>query len=141
MKLELGNVLLFLNGLYHILGGCFSLGPSKWTKTFGQKLYSLNFPEKFDPRYQLTVRSLGAFALFTGVISWVILFQGKTNLKGLYLAALGILFIGRAILRIVQKELFLEAYNMTFERSKKNVIFNVLLGTVTCALGVSLALG
>ena len=136
MKLELGNCLLFLNGLYHILGGCFSLGPSKWTKTFGQKLYSLNFPEKFDPRYQLTVRSLGAFALFTGVISWIVLLAGGEKLKGFYLLALGGLFIIRAILRVAQKELFLEAYNMTFERSKKNVIFNLILGCATLYLGI-----
>ena len=138
MKLELGNTLLFLNGLYHILGGCFSLGPSKWTKTFGQKLYSLKFPEKFDSRYQLTVRSLGAFALFTGIISWLVLVQGNSKLKGSYLIILGLLFILRAGLRILQKDLFLEAYNITFERSKKNVIFNTALAVLTVALGFSL---
>lgn len=140
MKLELGNTLLLLNGLYHILGGCFSLGPSKWTKTFGQKLYDLKFPEKFDPRYQLTVRSLGAFALFTGIISVIVLLVGAPKMKGFYLLILGMLFILRAFLRITQKELFYQAYNITFERSLKNVIFNMVLGVGTCVCGLSLVL-
>lgn len=131
MEQQLANALLYLFSIYHILGGIFSLGPQSWTKKFGEKLYSLDFPEQFNPHYQLTVRSLGAFALFTGISTFMVATTAEIKLKSYFLGLYGVLFLGRAILRIAQKDLFLKAYNITFERSLKNVIFNVGL-TLFC---------
>ncbi len=138
MKTEWGNLLLLGNAIYHILGGCVSLGPQSWTKMFGQKLYSLEFPDKFDPKYQLTVRSLGAFALFTGVISLLLFLMGHRETKGVFLICLAGLFVLRALLRIFQRDLFLEAYKIDFKRSMKNVIFNFILASFTLWQGLIL---
>ncbi|MCR9204564.1 MAG: hypothetical protein NXH75_08315 [Halobacteriovoraceae bacterium] len=131
MEQQLANILLYLFATYHILGGVFSLGPQNWTKKFGEKLYSLDFPDQFNPHYQLTVRSLGAFALFTGIISILIATTASPKLKSYFLGIYGVLFLGRAILRIVQRDLFKEAYNIDFDRSLKNVAFNIGL-TLFC---------
>lgn len=130
MELHWGNTLLYAFSIYHLFGGIFSLGPQSWTKKFGEKLYSLEFPEQFGPPYQLTVRSLGAFATFTGLSTLLIIKLGDERIKAAFLFLYGILFIGRAILRLVQKDLFLKAYNITFQRSLKNMIFNCLLAVV-----------
>lgn len=131
MEQQLANILLYLFATYHILGGIFSLGPQSWTKKFGEKLYSLDFPDHFNPHYQLTVRSLGAFALFTGISTILIATTASLKLKSYFLGLYGVLFLGRAILRIVQKDLFKEAYNINFERSLKNIAFNIGL-TLFC---------
>jgi hypothetical protein len=131
MEQQLADILLYLFATYHILGGIFSLGPQSWTKTFGEKLYSLDFPDKFGPHYQLTVRSLGAFALFTGISTLLVTTTATPKFKSYFLGLYGVLFLGRAILRVAQKDLFKEAYNISFDRSLKNIIFNVGL-TLFC---------
>lgn len=138
MQDQLGNLLLYSFAIYHLLGGIFSLGPQNWTKKFGEKLYSLDFPEQFGIHYQLTVRSLGAFALFTSIASFLVAYIGGNEIRGAFLLLFGGLFLLRAILRIAQKELFLKAYNITFERSLKNITFNCLLTIVSWYIGLTL---
>lgn len=132
------SVILYGSALYHLVAGLMAVGPTKWIKYFGQKTYSMRFPDTFNPRYELTVRALGSFALFTSSICFYAAMCSGNELKKFILINLSLLFLVRALLRVIQKDLFLSAYNITFSRSLKNILFNVILAAFTMFIGLSI---
>ena len=132
----IGKAILVLSSFYHLIAGIMSIGPSKWLVYFGKKTYSLEIAENFEPRYQLTVRALGKFALFTSSILFYIALYSDKKTQQFVLINLGVLFLIRALLRVLQKELFYKAYKIDFNRSLKNIIFNIILGLCTIVVGI-----
>lgn len=130
--------ILYGSGVYHLIGGITSIGPASWIRYFSEKTYKLDLPEKFSPEYHICVRAVGKFALFTSAISFYTAAFEDSKTKSAILLILAAMFLARAILRVAQRDLLLEAYKLEFKRSLYNVVFNVLLTmfTVYIALNV-----
>jgi hypothetical protein len=60
-----------------------------------------------------------------------ILILGSPQQKTFVLAILGLLFFGRAILRIYLKQTIFDAYQLSFKKSLINIIFNIVIGSLT----------
>jgi len=127
----LGIIILSGSCVYHIIAGLAVLGPHSWTRIFGKKLYDLTFPDQFGPQYDICLKALGIFALtlsafcFRAAISEDIIYRQFT------LQVLAALFFGRAIFRIVRRDLFYKAYKIDLKRSLVNIFFNITLAVLT----------
>jgi hypothetical protein len=130
MILKLGNIIILLTCLYHLIAGIFVLGPKSWTQFFANNTYHLEIPNQYEPRYEVTLRFLGSMAIALSLLLVSILFLGSPLLKTFVLAILGLLFYGRAFLRIYLKQTIIDAYQLSFKKSLTNIIFNILIGTI-----------
>jgi hypothetical protein len=125
------DFILILTSLYHLVAGIFVLGPKKWTQFFGKKTYRLDIPDLYEPRYEIVLRFLGVMAICLSNLLFLIYYEGSEILKVHVLILLGLLFIGRAILRIFLKQTLYDAYQLDFKRSLVNIIFNIIIGMTT----------
>ena len=131
------NILLFLIFLYHFVAGLFVLGPKSWLLLFGKKVYALNIPVNYEPRYEITIKFLGLMALaVSGLTAEAILMPDK-RLQTFTLFILAFLFLGRAILRIALRKELADAYQLSFKRSLGNIIFNITLSFLTMILAAA----
>lgn len=128
------NIHLGLICLYHFVAGLFTLGPKLWVQSFTKKVYALNIPEKYEPRYEATLKFLGLMAWAVCALSSQALILPDKRLQSFTLLILACLFLGRAILRLALKDTLADAYGLTFKRSLGNIIFNVLLSLFTLTL-------
>jgi hypothetical protein len=125
------NFILLLASLYHLAAGIFVLGPKTWAQYFAKNLYSLNIPIEYEPRYEVTLKFLGAMAVSLAVLLGLILLKGNGILKTYTLITLGLLFILRACLRIQLKQTIFDAYQLSYQRSMINIVFNISIGLIT----------
>ena len=119
-----GMCVLWGSGTYHALVGVFSLSSVKVTKAVGKKLYALEFPEKLDPRYEYTLKPLGAYALFVAAFSIFAARSAPFSVQLFALQLLAALFVLRSISRLIYHRLLTEAFNIPLKRSLLNVAFN-----------------
>jgi hypothetical protein len=131
MILKLGNIIIFLTCFYHLVAGIFVLGPKSWTQFFANNTYQLIIPNQYEPRYEVTLRFLGSMAVSLSLLLFSILIMGSLQLKTFVLVILGLLFCGRALLRIYLKQTIIDAYQLSFKKSLTNIIFNFVIGTMT----------
>jgi hypothetical protein len=124
---------LFSFGFYHVVAGAFVLGPSRWVKTFGKNVYSLDVPEGADARYFITLKFLGLMALMLASLSFILV-QADPFSQSLALVFYALLFLLRGFCRYYYQEEFKSAFQIEFKRSFKNIIFNTLLAMATLAL-------
>lgn len=125
---------LILFGVYHSIAGGFMLTPHHWIQKFGNKLYRLDIPSNIDVRYFICLKFLGLMALMVGCLSFLISYGGSKQIQEMALVFYAILFLVRAVFRALYKKEFYEAYKLDFKRSKKNIIFNVVLSSLTLTL-------
>lgn len=130
------NIHLGLICLYHFLAGLFTLGPKSWVQSFTKKVYALNIPENYEPRYEATLKFLGLMAWAVSALTLQALIWPDKRLQAFTLTTLAGLFMGRVCLRILLKKTLADAYGLTFKRSLSNIIFNVLLSLFTLTLAV-----
>jgi len=130
------NVLFFLVAFYHFLAGLFVLGPKSWVQIFGKNVYALNVPDKYEPRYEITIKFLGLMALAVSALTLEVLIWPNRNIQTFTLFTLSFLFLSRAIMRIVLRQEFFDAYQLSFKRSLANIIFNSFLSLLFFSLAV-----
>jgi hypothetical protein len=132
----LAKSLFWLFGSYHLLGGIVCSGPEKWIQHFGRRIYSLDISTEFEPRYHLTIRALGLFALFTAAICFYGAVSADHEQQRFLLWSLAGLTLARALLRITSRDLFLQAYAIDLKRSYVNIVFNLSLAVLTVTTAV-----
>ena len=125
---------LILFGIYHLFAGSIMLTPHDWIQKFGKKVYRLEIPLNIDPRYFICLKFLGLMAIMVGCLSLLVSYSGNNQVQELALVFYAILFIMRSIFRALYKKEFFEAYKLDFNRSKKNIILNVLLALLAIVL-------
>lgn len=131
------TILLFLTCLYHFVAGLFVLGPKSWLQLFGKRVYDLNIPEAYEPRYEVCIKFLGLMAWSVSALSAQAIIWPDKRLQTFTLFTLAFLFLGRAILRIILKDTLKDAYNLSFNRSLGNIVFNVILSMFTMFLAAA----
>ena len=102
----------------------FSLLSISFLRKIGKYFYSLQLPEKLDPRYEYVLKPLGFYAITLGLICLGELFTTDPLHRAYVLLCLAILLISRAFGRYFYKDLVEIAFSITWQRSKLNVIFN-----------------
>lgn len=127
-------LLLVLICAYHVIAGAFVLGPKSWIQLFGRKVYALNIPESYEPRYEVSVKFLGLLAWTVAALAAQALIWPDKRLQASTLFIFSVLFIARAALRIVLKKTLDDAYQLSFKRSLGNIAFNILLSLFTLAV-------
>ncbi len=131
------KVFFCLVGFYHLVAGAAVLGPSSWLRLFGSKTYSLIIPNTYEPRYIVCTKFLGSMALAVSAFCFVALFVSDIKTQACFLIIFGVLFNVRAYLRYHLRQEMADAYQLTFDRSLKNIVFNVCLGIATFMLGIA----
>lgn len=134
MTEQIVNILLVLICAYHVIAGAFVLGPKSWIQAFGKKVYALNIPEEYEPRYEVSVKFLGLLAWTVAALAAQALIWPDRRLQASTLFIFAILFLARATLRILLKKTLDDAYNLNFRRSLGNIIFNLLLSLFTLTM-------
>jgi hypothetical protein len=122
------DLIILLSGLYHFVAGIFVLGPKSWALFFAKNTYQLNIPSEYEPRYEITLKFLGLMAIALSFHLFTILLIGPKEIKIFSLIILGTLFIARAFLRIQYKQKIYDAYQLSFDKSKINIVFNITIG-------------
>ena len=125
------------SAVYHFLMGLASMASLQWIAWLTSKLYALKVPEKIDPGFEYGLKPLGAFALVLSIwctqVGWFN--DSARSLVTLKLSLL-LLFTLRAAFRLIHRCLFLRASGVPWERSRWNVLFNLLLaGILALSLG------
>lgn len=131
------NILLVLICLYHFVAGLFVLGPKSWLQLFGKKVYALNIPVKYEPRYEVCIKFLGLMAWTVAALTAQALIWPDKRLQTFTLFTLAFLFLGRAIMRVIMKNVLEDAYQLSFNRSLGNIVFNIMLSLVTMFLAAA----
>ncbi len=127
----MGNIILLGTCIYHIIAGLACLGPQSWIILFGKKTYSIMYPDQFGPEYTMCLKAIGLFALTLSAFCLRAYLGDDVEFKAFTLQVLAALFLARALFRILGRDLFFKAYQITFKRSLKNIIFNIVLASVT----------
>ncbi len=128
------TLLLVLICAYHAVAGAFVLGPKSWIQLFGKKVYALNIPESYEPRYEVSVKFLGLLAWTVAALASQALIWPDRRLQACTLFIFSVLFFARAVLRILLKKTLDDAYQLNFKRSMGNISFNILLSLFTLTM-------
>jgi hypothetical protein len=127
---ELGKILMLLSAIYHWVMGPLSMMSVKWTRKIGGSLYSLKLPEELDPRYEYTWKPLGASAVFIAGMATFAYLHPTEVFSVVVLDLLALLYLLRALMRLIYRDLFFRAYGVPFKRNLGNIIFNVLIAGI-----------
>jgi hypothetical protein len=131
------NILLILICLYHFVAGLFVIGPKSWLLIFGKKVYALNIPENYEPRYEVSLKFLGLMAWTVSALTAQAILWPDKRLQTFTLFTLAFLILGRALMRFAMKDTLSDAYQLTFKRSLGNIIFNLILSMFTMFLAAA----
>lgn len=121
----LANIIILLFAVYHFVVGAPSILSFPIVRKIGNQLYSLNIPEKVDPKYDYALKPIGFYALTVGFFCLLELFNDSPKQKALFLLILSFLLISRAWGRWFYQDLFKIAFQVAWPRSRKNVLFNL----------------
>ncbi len=124
------QVILFLFALYHFAVGIPSVMSTSVIRKIALKIYALEIPEQLDPRYEYNLKPLGFYAISIALMCTLELFQRDPMHRSLFLAILAALLIFRALGRFFYRDLVEKAFAINWDRSRKNVIFNLVLAAV-----------
>lgn len=130
--LTLANVIILLFTIYHFAVGIPSILSFPLLRKIGKKLYSLNIPENVDPRYEYSLKAIGFYALTIGFLSLLELVNESSKQKALFLLILSFLLVARAWGRWFYKDLVEKAFQISWPRSRKNVLFNIFCAAFSC---------
>ena len=93
MVSQAATILLSLICLYHFVAGAFVLGPKSWIQAFGKKVYALNIPESYEPRYEASVKFLGLLAWTVAALASQALIWPDRRLQATTLFIFSMLFL------------------------------------------------
>ncbi len=124
------QVILFLFALYHFAVGIPSVMSTSVIRKIALKLYALEIPEQLDPRYEYNLKPLGFYAISIALMCTLELFQKDPLHRSLFLSILAALLTFRALGRFFYRDLVEKAFAINWDRSRKNVIFNLVLAAV-----------
>ena len=131
MNLDLlTQVILFLFAFYHFAVGIPSVLSTSVIRKVALKLYALEIPEELDPRYEYNLKPLGFYAISIALMCTLELFQKDPLHRSLFLSILAALLIFRALGRFFYRDLVEKAFAINWDRSRKNVIFNLVLALI-----------
>jgi hypothetical protein len=123
------------SALYHFLMGVTSMLSVRWVTWISSKLYDLRIPKSLDPGVEYGLKPLGAFALILSI--WCTQQGWFADRSGADLTliklSLALLFILRALFRVVYRDLFERASGVSWRRSRWNVGLNIILSGVLIA--------
>lgn len=122
----LTQIVFILFSVYHLFVGIPSFLSISVLRRIGKYFYSLQLPEKLDPRYEYVLKPLGFYAITLGLICFGELFTAEPLHRAYLLLCLAILLIARALGRYFYKDLVETAFSISWKRSKTNVVFNFL---------------
>jgi hypothetical protein len=131
---QLVTILLILVCVYHFVAGLFAIGPKSWLQFFGKNVYALEIPENYEPRYEVCIRFLGLLAWTVSALTAQALIFPDHRLQCFTLFVLSFLFLSRALLRVILRKVISDAYQLSFERSLGNIVFNLVLCLFTMTL-------
>lgn len=118
------------SAVYHFLmGGAAMLSP-RLIRRLGRGLYALKAPEDLDPRFEYGLKPLGAFALTLALWCTRVGWWGFPEEVRTLTCALALLFTLRAAFRYLNRDLFFRAFGVPWQRSRYNVLFNLILSAV-----------
>ena len=124
-----GFFILAASAAYHWPIGILSMVSVRITRKLARALYALDLPENLDPRYEYTWKPLGAYALFTAAIATDALLNTDSPFSAHVLKLLAALYLLRAALRWMYRDLFKRAYGVGLRRNLVNIFFNILLAS------------
>lgn len=130
----LANIIILLFAIYHISVGIPSMLSFPLLRHIGNRLYSLNIPESVDPKYEFTLKPIGCYALTVGFFCLLELFNNSPKQKAIFLLILSFLLVSRAWGRWFYKALFEKAFQVNWQRSRKNVLFNLICSVISCCV-------
>lgn len=134
---SLGAFLLAASALYHWPMGILCILSVRTTRRVAGALYSLKLPDQLDPRYEFVWKPLGAYALFTAAVATDAFLHRDSGYAARVLALLAGMYLLRALLRWVYRDLFERAFGVGLRRNLVNIAFNTLLAGVILLFGVA----
>ena len=118
------------SAIYHLCIGIPSMISLRVTRAMVLKLYKLQIPEVNDPKFEYAVKPLGAFAIFTSLLCFRAVLAVDEGFFRFMCLALIVLFMLRAVLRLIYRDLVFAAFAVGFRRNLVNIAFNTLISGV-----------
>ncbi len=133
-KLEFAaRFIVWGSALYHLGIGIPSMISLRVTRALVLKLYKLKITEVNDPKFEYAVKPLGAFAIFTSLLCFRAALGVDEGFFRFMCLALIVLFMLRAALRLVYRDLVFSAFAVTFGRNLVNIAFNTVISGILFA--------
>ncbi len=126
---QLALFIIAASSVYHLVMGSLCLLNRRWVGKLAKLFYKFEMPEKSHAGFEYAMKPLGLFAIFTGLICAIALVEPGQWVAGLKVS-LAVLFVGRALVREIYKDLLYEAFAITSERSRWNIYLNMALSLI-----------
>lgn len=127
---EVAKLIVRGSAIYHLIMGTACVLSINWIAKLGLFLYKLKAPAKIDPRFEYGLKPLGAFALVFSAWSFRAGWFSQSEELNYYKICFAILLILRSGFRFLYQELFWEAFEVRWNRSRWNCIFNLILAVI-----------
>ncbi len=121
------------SAIYHLGIGIPSMISLRVTRAMVLKLYKLQIPEINDPKFEYAVKPLGAFAIFTSLLCFRAVTTPDPEFFRFMCFALIVLFILRAVLRFIYRDLVFAAFAVEMRRNLVNIVFNAIVSAILLA--------
>jgi hypothetical protein len=108
-------------------------------RRIAKKLYALDIPQNLDPRYEYNLKPLGFYAITLGLLCALELSVNDLNHRRGFLFILAFLLVMRSLGRFFCRDLVQRAFGITWERSRANVIFNIILAALMASLACNIS--
>lgn len=128
----LANIIIILFAIYHFAVGIPSIMSFSLLRKIGKRLYDLNIPESVDPKYEYSLKAIGFYALTLGFICLLQFYNQDPVQKSIFLVILSFLLLARAWGRWMHHDLVEKAFQISWPRSRKNVLFNLFCAVFSC---------
>ena len=111
---------------YHFAVGVPSILSVGLTRKIAGRLYQLSLPEVLDPRYEYALKAMGFYALTIALICLLPFGFEDPGFESAILCTMAFLLFVRALGRFFYRDLAFRAFGISWQRSRINVIFNIL---------------
>ena len=127
---ELASIIVAGSAVYHLVMGVSCVAGVSFIASATRFLYRLELPERLDPRLEYSIRPLGAFAIWTGLVCLLSFTHRDESWSEWIKIFLAVLFLLRAAFRFFGRQLFFQAFSVPWERSRWNVALNIFLSVL-----------
>ena len=126
---QLAFFIVAASSLYHLVMGSLCLLNRRLVGRLAKFFYKFEMPEKSHAGFEYAMKPLGLFAIFTGLVCAIAVVNPGPWVIGLKVS-LAVLFVGRALVREIYKDLLYEAFAITSDRSRWNIYLNMVLSAI-----------
>lgn len=124
-----------LSAIYHLVMGLACLVSLSSIAWLGRFLYNLKAPTELDPRFEYGLKPLGAFAVSFAALSFRAGWYAGPDELLFFKSTFAVLLLLRAWFRLRYRDLFQQAFAVSWTRSRWNCLFNLALA-VTLLLSI-----